>query len=64
MRQVVSLQRDRVFGHYVLDIAREWLRKSAVSIEDPGFAERIRAGSRDAIETVVKATPRLVEVVH
>ncbi len=39
----------------VLDIPREWLRKSAVSIEDPGFAERIRAGNRDAIETVVKA---------
>ena len=39
----------------MLDIPRESSRRSALSIDDPGFAERIRAGDRAAIEVVVKA---------
>jgi RNA polymerase sigma-70 factor (ECF subfamily) len=39
----------------VPDITRESSRRSPLSIDDPGLAERIRAGDRAAIEVVVKA---------
>ena len=37
------------------DFTQEPSRRSTVSVDDPGLAERIRAGDRDAIEVVVKA---------
>jgi len=39
----------------VPDIISESSPRSVVSIDDPGFAERIRVGDRTAIEAVVKA---------
>ena len=30
-------------------------KKAAISIDDPGFAARVRAGDREAIEAVVRA---------
>ena len=37
------------------DFTQEPSRRRTVSVDDPGLAERIRAGDRDAIEVVVKA---------